>query len=70
MRGIATCLASIVAGYTDPGEDQHQQLDNVRNRAQYLRQVALQLADDDAAVEHNDTATPAVDDRAARTEPV
>lgn len=52
MLGIAASLASMVAGYTEPGENQQEQLDGVRSRARNLRQTALQLADDDAAASH------------------
>lgn len=49
MLAIAASLTSMVAGYTEAGPDQQEELDGVRTRARNLRQVALQLADDDAA---------------------
>lgn len=49
MLAIAAALTSMVAGYTDAEESQGRELDSVLARAQELRRVALQAADDDAA---------------------
>jgi formiminotetrahydrofolate cyclodeaminase len=49
MLAIAASLASMVAGYTEPGDEQREQLAHIQSRAQTLRRTALQLADDDAA---------------------
>jgi len=49
MLAIAASLASMVAGYTEPHEDQGGQLAGLHARARSLRKAALQLADDDAA---------------------
>lgn len=48
MLAIAASLTSMVAGYTEPADEQRDELDAVIARAQKLRQVALQLADEDA----------------------
>jgi len=49
MLAIAASLASMVAGYTEPPQDQAGELTDVHARARSLRSTALQLADDDAA---------------------
>lgn len=49
MLAIAAALTSMVAGYTEPGEDQRSKLESVHERARALREAALKLADDDAA---------------------
>jgi formiminotetrahydrofolate cyclodeaminase len=49
MLAIAASLASMVAGYTDAGEDQRQELAEIHARAHELRRTALELADGDAA---------------------
>lgn len=49
MLAIAASLTSMVAGYTEPKADLDQQLHGVLTRAQERRELALQLADDDAA---------------------
>lgn len=49
MLAIAASLASMVAGYTDPGQEQGGELADIHARAHSLREAALQLADDDAA---------------------
>ncbi|GAA2174698.1 hypothetical protein GCM10009784_14090 [Arthrobacter parietis] len=49
MLAIAASLTSMVAGYTDPGAEQGEQLERLLARAQELRRTALRLADDDAA---------------------
>ncbi|HEU4666514.1 MAG TPA: cyclodeaminase/cyclohydrolase family protein [Arthrobacter sp.] len=49
MLAIAASLASMVAGYTEPEEDQRAELASLHARARGLREAALQLADDDAA---------------------
>jgi formiminotetrahydrofolate cyclodeaminase len=49
MLAIAASLASMVAGYTEPGDEQREQLADVHERARTLRRTALKLADDDAA---------------------
>jgi formiminotetrahydrofolate cyclodeaminase len=49
MLAIAASLASMVAGYTDPAEDQRRQLAEIHARALGLRSSALELADGDAA---------------------
>ncbi len=48
MLAVAASLASMVAGYTEPGADQQQTLDELRDRARKLRSEALQLADEDS----------------------
>lgn len=48
MLAIAASLTSMVAGYTEPADEQRTDLDALIARAQKLRQVALQLADEDA----------------------
>ncbi|WP_218220970.1 cyclodeaminase/cyclohydrolase family protein [Nesterenkonia sp. Act20] len=48
MFAIAASLTSMVGGYTEPTEEQRDVLDAVIARAQKRRQVALQLADEDA----------------------
>ena len=48
MLAIAASLTSMVAGYTEAEEHQRQELSDVHARAHSLREVALQLADDDA----------------------
>jgi formiminotetrahydrofolate cyclodeaminase len=49
MLAIAASLASMVAGYTQPGEGERKELADVHARARALRRTALRLADDDAA---------------------
>ncbi|GAB3553598.1 hypothetical protein GCM10027404_26390 [Arthrobacter tumbae] len=49
MLAIAASLTSMVAGYTDAGAEQRDQLEDLHARAQELRRTALQLADDDAS---------------------
>lgn len=49
MLAIAASLTSMVAGYTEPTEDQRAELSNIRARSQSLRQTALTLADEDAS---------------------
>ncbi|WP_026548256.1 cyclodeaminase/cyclohydrolase family protein [Paenarthrobacter nicotinovorans] len=49
MLSIAASLTSMVAGYTEAGEDQHEKLSGIRARARELREDALQLADDDSS---------------------
>ncbi|WP_461190074.1 cyclodeaminase/cyclohydrolase family protein [Arthrobacter sp. Z4-13] len=49
MLAIAASLASMVAGYTEPGQGLGGQLTDLHARARSLRKTALQLADDDAA---------------------
>jgi formiminotetrahydrofolate cyclodeaminase len=49
MLAIAASLASMVAGYTEPGTDQRGELADIHARARSLREAALQLADDDAS---------------------
>lgn len=49
MLAIAASLASMVAGYTEPQEDQRAELASLHARAHALREAALKLADDDAA---------------------
>ena len=49
MLAIAASLASMVAGYTEPSQDQGGELTDIHARARALREAALQLADDDAA---------------------
>lgn len=48
MLAIAASLTSMVAGYTEPAEEQQQELDALVTRARKRREVALQLADEDA----------------------
>lgn len=48
MLAAAASLASMVAGYTEPGADQQQAVDELRDRARNLRSEALQLADEDS----------------------
>ena len=47
MLAVAASLASMVAGYTE--KEHRQEAEAIRARAQSLRQVALGLADNDAA---------------------
>jgi formiminotetrahydrofolate cyclodeaminase len=49
MLAIAASLASMVAGYTDPAEDQRRDLAEIHARTLGLRSAALELADGDAA---------------------
>lgn len=49
MLAIAASLTSMVAGYTEAEPDERGQLEDLLARARSLRQVALQLADDDAS---------------------
>ena len=49
MLAIAASLTSMVAGYTEAGEAQRSELDDVHARAHSLREAALRLADDDAS---------------------
>jgi formiminotetrahydrofolate cyclodeaminase len=49
MLAVAASLTSMVAGYTEPKEHEHADVDDIRKRAQSLRQEALRLADEDAA---------------------
>ncbi|HJV98301.1 MAG TPA: cyclodeaminase/cyclohydrolase family protein [Arthrobacter sp.] len=49
MLAIAASLMSMVAGYTEAGEHQLTELDDLHARAHHLRQTALRLADDDAS---------------------
>ncbi|SCZ66458.1 Formiminotetrahydrofolate cyclodeaminase [Arthrobacter sp. UNCCL28] len=49
MLSIAASLTSMVAGYTEAGEDQHEKLSGIHARARELREDALQLADDDSS---------------------
>jgi formiminotetrahydrofolate cyclodeaminase len=49
MLAIAASLASMVAGYSEPSQDQAGELADIHARARSLRKTALQLADDDAA---------------------
>ena len=49
MLAIAASLTSMVAGYTEPGEEQRKELADVHARACTLRRTALELADGDAA---------------------
>lgn len=49
MLAIAASLTSMVAGYTEAGEAQRAELDDVHARAHSLREAALRLADDDAS---------------------
>lgn len=49
MLAIAASLTSMVAGYTEAGEAQGPELDDVHARAHSLREAALRLADDDAS---------------------
>lgn len=49
MLSIAASLTSMVAGYTDPEDNQQAQVEEILTRAQKLRKVALGLADDDAS---------------------
>lgn len=49
MLAIAASLISMVAGYTEAGEHQRAQLNDLHARARALREAALRLADDDAA---------------------
>ena len=48
MLSIAASLTSMVAGYTEVEDSEHQHLAGIHARARELRQVALHLADDDA----------------------
>jgi formiminotetrahydrofolate cyclodeaminase len=49
MLAVAASLTSMVAGYTEPAEDQRGQLNDIHERARSLREEALRLADDDAS---------------------
>ncbi|MCP2049813.1 UNVERIFIED_ORG: formiminotetrahydrofolate cyclodeaminase [Paenarthrobacter nicotinovorans] len=49
MLSIAAALTSMVAGYTEPGEHQRDDLSGIHARAHELRNNALRLADEDAA---------------------
>jgi formiminotetrahydrofolate cyclodeaminase len=49
MLAVAASLTSMVAGYTEAGEDQRGQLNDIHERARSLREEALRLADDDAS---------------------
>lgn len=49
MLAIAASLTSMVAGYTEAGEHQREQLSRIHTRARSLRAAALQLADEDAS---------------------
>jgi formiminotetrahydrofolate cyclodeaminase len=49
MLAIAASLTSMVAGYTEADDDQQGHLQELLARAQDLREIALQLADDDAS---------------------
>ncbi len=49
MLAVAASLASMVAGYSEPSEEQAGELADIHARARSLRKTALQLADDDAA---------------------
>lgn len=49
MLAIAASLTSMVAGYTEASGAQRMELDDLRARADALRQSALRLADDDAS---------------------
>lgn len=49
MLAVAASLTSMVAGYTEPKEHEHADVDDIRKRAQSLRQEALRLADEDSA---------------------
>lgn len=49
MLAVAASLTSMVAGYTDPDDDQQDHLENLLARAHNLRRQALKLADEDAA---------------------
>ncbi len=49
MLAIAASLASMVAGYSEPGQDKARELADIHARVRSLRKTALQLADDDAA---------------------
>ncbi|NQD88201.1 cyclodeaminase/cyclohydrolase family protein [Paenarthrobacter sp. CM16] len=48
MLSIAASLTSMVAGYTEVEDSEHQHLAGIHARARELRQAALHLADDDA----------------------
>ncbi|NYF17994.1 formiminotetrahydrofolate cyclodeaminase [Microbacterium sp. AK009] len=48
MLAIAASLTSMVAGYTEPSDEQRDGLGALRERARMRARVALQLADDDA----------------------
>jgi formiminotetrahydrofolate cyclodeaminase len=48
MLSIAASLTSMVAGYTEVEDSEHQHLAGIHARARELRQSALHLADDDA----------------------
>ncbi|MBT2595029.1 cyclodeaminase/cyclohydrolase family protein [Arthrobacter sp. ISL-72] len=49
MLAVAASLTSMVAGYTEAGDGERNELASVQARARSLREVALQLADDDAS---------------------
>jgi formiminotetrahydrofolate cyclodeaminase len=49
MLAIAASLTSMVAGYTETAEAQRVELDDLRARADSLRESALRLADHDAS---------------------
>ena len=48
MLAIAASLTSMVAGYTEAGDGERNEIASVQARAGSLREAALQLADDDA----------------------
>lgn len=48
MLAFAASLASMVAGYTEPGADRQQTVGELRDRARTLRSEALRLADEDS----------------------
>ena len=48
MLAIAASLTSMVAGYTEAGDGERNEIASVQARARSLREAALQLADDDA----------------------
>ncbi|GAA1141650.1 cyclodeaminase/cyclohydrolase family protein [Nesterenkonia lutea] len=49
MLAIAAALTAMVAGYTETGADQQEDLDRISASAHELRRIALQLADEDAS---------------------
>ena len=48
MLSIAAALTSMVAGHTEPGDRQRDELSAIHARAKELRKTALHLADEDA----------------------
>ena len=48
MLAFAASLTSMVAGYTEAGDGERNEIASVQARARSLREAALQLADDDA----------------------